>query len=108
VRTARICVAVFGVIAWALAMGAEGVYELVQQASAFGSAGIFVVVSFGLFTNWGGERSALAALVTGVVVWVVGAYVLDLPFAYLAALGLATAAYVLGGLTERTGWGSGT
>jgi Na+/proline symporter len=108
VRTARVCVAVFGVLAWAMAISAEGVYELVQHASAFGSAGIFVVVSFGLFTSWGGERSALAALVTGVTVWVVGAYVLDLPFAYLAALGLAAAAYVVVGLGERTGWGAGT
>jgi Na+/proline symporter len=95
VRTARVCVAVFGVLAYVMALHAEGVYALVEQASAFGSAGIFVVVVFGLFTSWGGEKSALAALLTGVGVWVVGGYVLELPFAYLAALAGSAAAYVL-------------
>lgn len=95
VRTARACVAVFGVVAYVLALQAEGVYALVEQASAFGSAGIFVVVTFGLFTRRGGPRSAHAALLTGVVVWVVGSYGLDLPFAYLAALAAAAGAYIV-------------
>jgi Na+/proline symporter len=98
VRIARLCVAAFGVIAYVLALHAEGVYALVEQASAFGSAGIFVVVSFGLFTSVGGARSAYAALVAGVVVWVVGSYVFALPFAYLAALATATIAYVVAAL----------
>jgi Na+/proline symporter len=95
VRIARVSVACFGVLAYVLALHAEGVYALVEQASAFGSAGIFVVVTFGLFSRRGGSRSAYAALLTGVVVWVVGEYVLHLPFAYLAALGASVAAYVL-------------
>jgi SSS family transporter len=95
VRTARACVAAFGVVAYVLALQAEGVYALVEQASAFGSAGIFVVVTFGLFTRRGGPRSAHAALLTGVVVWVVGSYGLDLPFAYLAALVAAAGAYIV-------------
>lgn len=100
VRTARVCVAVFGVVAYALALSAEGVYALVEQASAFGSAGIFVVVSFGLFSRRGGPRAAIAALLAGVVIWVGGSYVLGLPYAYLAALAGATLAYVGTSLTE--------
>ncbi|MGH7504349.1 MAG: sodium:solute symporter family transporter, partial [Longimicrobiales bacterium] len=95
VRAARIGVAVFGVLAYVMALYAEGVYALVEQASAFGSAGIFVIVVFGLFTRWGGAASAFAALAAGVTVWVVGSYVLVLPFAYLAALATAVGAYVL-------------
>ena len=100
VRAARIGVAVFGVLAYVMALHAEGVYALVEQASAFGSAGIVVIVTFGLFTRLGGTWSALAALVTGVAVWVVGSYVLDLPFAYLAALGGAIIAYLAVALVE--------
>jgi len=58
---------VFGVIAYLLAHGAEGVFALVEQASAFGSAGTLVTVCFGLFTNWGGSRAAIATLLMGVV-----------------------------------------
>ena len=52
---ARIGVVVFGIAAYALALGAEGIYELVATASAFGSAGIFVVGLFGLFSRFGGR-----------------------------------------------------
>ena len=69
---------VCGVIAYILALYAESVYQLVKDASAFGSAGIFVAVVFGLFTNLGGARSAVAALITGVAVWLWGAYVANL------------------------------
>jgi Na+/proline symporter len=72
VRSARIGVAVFGVVAYGMALYAEGVYALVEQASAFGSAGIVVIVTFGLFTRFGGPASALASLLAGVGVWVVG------------------------------------
>jgi Na+/proline symporter len=77
-----------------MAMYAEGVYSLVEQASAFGSAGIFVVVVFGLFSKRGHSASAIAALLTGVIVWIVGSYILELPWAYLAALGSSLVAYV--------------
>lgn len=39
VRTARIGVVVAGLVAYALAFGSEGVYRLVEEASAFGGAG---------------------------------------------------------------------
>lgn len=103
VRVARIGVMTFGVFAYIMALYAEGVYALVEQASAFGSAGIFVIVTFGLFTRLGGTRSALSALVAGVVIWVLGSYVLDLPWAYLAALSGSIGAYLLASLVERTG-----
>lgn len=101
VRVARIGVAVFGVFAYFVALSAEGVYALVEEASAFGSAGIFTVLVFGLFTKVGGERSAYAALVAGIVVWVVGAYIVGLPHPYLSSLGAALAAYLGTALVER-------
>jgi len=98
VRLARACVAAFGVVAYVMAVRAERVYELVEQASAFGSAGIVTVVAFGLFTRLGGTASAVASLLGGVTTWVAGAYVWDLPYPYLTSLAVATGAYLLGAL----------
>jgi Na+/proline symporter len=94
IRTARIGVAVFGVVAYAIALYAGGIYELVATASAFGSAGIFVVGMFGLFSRIGGAPSAYAALVTGLVVWAAGEYWRGWPTPYIVALAAALVAYV--------------
>ena len=64
----------------------SGIYELVATASAFGSAGIFVVGLFGLFSRVGGAPSAYAALVAGVVVWAAGEYWLEWSTPYVVAL----------------------
>ncbi len=72
----------------------SGIYELVATASAFGSAGIFVVGLFGLFSRVGGAASAYAALVAGVVVWAAGEYWLEWSTPYVAAVAAALAAYL--------------
>jgi hypothetical protein len=71
------------------------VFELVEQASAFCSAGTFVTLTLGLFTRWGGPRTALATLLAGA-----GAYLaalaagVETPF--LLSLGAALATYAAG------------
>ena len=95
VWTARAGVIVFGLAAYLIALGSEGILELVETASAFGSSGIFVVGLFGLFSRLGGALSAYAALVVGIVVWAVGDLVLGLAAPYLLSLGSAFAAYVV-------------
>jgi Na+/proline symporter len=67
VRIARIGVLSFGAAAYVLALRAEGVFALVEQASAFGSAGALVCVCFALFTSLGGPRTEAATLVAGTV-----------------------------------------
>ena len=101
VRVARWGVALFGVLAYVLALYAEGVYALVEEASAFGSAGIFVAIVLGLFTRWGGAASAAASLLVGVAAWIAGAYVLDLPYPYVTSLAAAFAAYAATSVVER-------
>ena len=110
VRLARIAVAVFGVVAWVMATRADAVYELVEMASAFGSAGIVVVVIAGLFTRFGGSGAATAALLSGVTTWVLGAYVLDVAYPFLGSIVAAAGSYGLVGilssaapLSRRTG-----
>jgi Na+/proline symporter len=95
IRAARIGVAVFGVVAYFIALYGGGINELVATASALGSAGIFVVGMFGLFSRVGGAASAYAALVAGMLVWAAGEYWLDWSTPYIAALAASLAAYLL-------------
>jgi Na+/proline symporter len=101
VRAARTWVAVFGLLAYVLALHAEGVYALVEEASAFGSAGVFVVALLGLFTRIGGRASAFAALATGVAAWILGAHAFQLPYPYLTSLGAALIAYLVPAWWQR-------
>lgn len=100
VRLARIGVIVFGVVAYALALSYEGIYELVYDASAFGGAGIFIIVCFGLFTRCGGVKSAYAALGVGAAVWFYGNYIADLPYTYISSIVFSLGAYLLVALME--------
>jgi Na+/proline symporter len=104
--TNRVGVFVMGCVAYVLALHAEGVYNLVLDASSFGSAGLFVAAIFGLFTRFGGARSAIAALCTGAVIWIVGNYIIDLELSYLIALAGSFGAYALVAFGEKL-FGSG-
>jgi Na+/proline symporter len=79
----------------------SGISDLVETASAFASAGIFVALAFGLFTSFGGAASASAAIGAGALVWATGKFVLDVPTPYLAGLLAAVAAYIAVALIER-------
>lgn len=92
-RVARAGVAGFGLVATALALAGDSVASLVHEASALGSAGILVVVGFGLFSRFGGRASAHAALLTGVASYV-GAVSVGFEYAYLLSLGASLAAYL--------------
>jgi Na+/proline symporter len=102
VRVARAAVACFGIIAFLLARHAEGVFALVERASAFGSAGSLVVVSFGLFTSLGGPRTAMATLIAGLATYV-GGLVLAIPYPFLVSLVSSLAVYAAGSLVESPG-----
>ncbi len=95
VRLSRIAVAVAGVVAYLLALSAEGVYALVEESSAFGSAGIVTVLVLGLFTRLGGPRAAMASMLGGVVTWVLGAHWVAMPYPFLSSLAVALAAYLV-------------
>ncbi len=61
-----------GIIAYAIAASGETIKGLVEIASSFGSAGIVVALLIGLHSRHGGERAALAALVTGAMMSFLG------------------------------------
>lgn len=99
VRIARAGVVSFGVIAYVLALRAEGVFHLVEQASAFGSAGTLVAVVFGLFTRFGGARTAMATILAGMVSYL-GGVIFESPYPFLLSLAASLATYLLGAALE--------
>lgn len=100
-RVSRVGVVIGGLVAYGLARGSDSVFGLVEEASAFGSSGIFIVVTFGLFTRFGGPFAALAALLCGAGVWCGGYYSGVLPYPYVTSLAAAMVAYFVVGLAER-------
>jgi Na+/proline symporter len=93
-RVARGAVVLFGVAAYVLARDAEGIHGLIEAASAFASAGVLVVATFGLFTHFGGARSATASLVVGALVWTIAERGALIEAPYLGSLAAAAIAYV--------------
>lgn len=96
----RMGVVFMGVLAYLLALHAEGIYALVKDASSFGSAGIFIVLMFGLFTRFGGIFSAITALIIGSGVWLVAHYFLNFKWGYTLSLSLAGVVYLLSATIE--------
>ncbi len=91
----RLTVVVLSFVAFALAISSERIKDLVEIASAFGSAGVLVAALFGIFTRIGGPSSAWSSVVVGVSVWGAGRFLLDWTAPYITALICSTAAYLL-------------
>lgn len=92
-RLARGGVLLSGAIAYVIALSADGVYLLVEEASSFGSGGLFAIFLLGLYGTVGHTPSAIAALATGVVVSIAGNHVVDFPAPFLTSVIAAFAAY---------------
>lgn len=98
---ARAGVVVFGAVATIIALVSQGTYALVEQASAFGSSGVFVVIVFALFGRIGGRFAAALALAAGALVWGLGDMWGGLDYPYLSSLLAALLVYLFGALLER-------
>jgi SSS family transporter len=98
---ARFFVLIFGLIAWIIATNAEGVYNLVVDAAAFGTSGIFTIVVFGLFTKLGNKYAAGVTMFVAMGVWLSATYLFELSWAYLLSLFCAVFAYLATSLFEK-------
>lgn len=98
---ARLMVVASGGFALIVALGADGIYGLVEMASGFGTAGVLVTTLAGLFLPFGGPKAAAAGLLVGAVSTPLAEYGFDLPAPFLTAIGFAAAAYVIVALVER-------
>lgn len=89
VKISRLTVAVFGLIAYGLAISADSVLGLVEEASAFGSAGIFTCCLLGLSQHRGGKFTAATSMIVGICSYGFFAYGLQSDYAYVLSLSLA-------------------
>ena len=71
----RMTVMGLSIVAYLLSVTSQRIHDLVETASAFGSAGVFVTALFALFTRFGGPASAYASVAAGMLVWAGGKYV---------------------------------
>lgn len=94
VRLARICVVAFGVMAYLFAIREGTIHDKVEEASAFGSAGILIVGVFALFSGFGGKWAAGAALIMGSAAWLIANFGFALPYPYIVALFASLAVYL--------------
>lgn len=100
VRLARAGVLTFGVLAYVQAVRAEGVFQLVEEASAFGSGGVLVTVCFALFTKVGGPVAATFTLLGGLTSYLL-ASAIGFAYPFLLSLAVSLAAYILIAPIER-------
>lgn len=94
----RSTVMVLSVVAFLISLTSDTIKELVETASAFGSAGVFVATLFALFSRFGGPASAYVSITSGMLVWAVAKYGFHAPTPYLLGLLTALAGYVGAGL----------
>lgn len=62
----RLTVMLLSIVAYFLSVTSQHIHDLVETASAFGSAGVFVTALFALFTGFGGAASAYASVGAGI------------------------------------------
>lgn len=100
--TARLLVIVAAAISYTIAVTSSGIYELVEMASSFGTAGLLVVTLLGLWTKWGGVWAANIGLVSGGISFHVFKHFLQQDAPFLSAITIAFLGYLIGIVLEKT------
>jgi uncharacterized sodium:solute symporter family permease YidK len=90
----------FGVIAYILAIFAEGVYTLVEEASAFGSAGLVVCIVFAARSDFGTKYSAISSLLGGISSYILFAYILQIDYPFVGSLMVSLCLFVVFGFLK--------
>lgn len=96
VIVARIVVVLAGAVAYGMAARGGGIYELLETASSFGTAGILVITLAGLYTGFGGSLSATLALAAGLALTPLGNHVFEWQAPFLSSVLGAMVGFVLG------------
>jgi len=100
-RIARLSVVAAGFVAYGIARFGGSIYDLVENASSFGSAGIVVITAFALRGRLGGSIAAISALAAGVLAKP-AAERIGLEAPYLTALAVAVLSYLAAAAIERS------
>lgn len=88
-RSARAVVLAAGVLAFVLALYSSGVYDLVEAASSFGTAGVLVITLAAMYGKRASGRAALAALFAGLVATPVLAHLIEFRAPFLGSIAVS-------------------
>jgi Na+/proline symporter len=91
----RIVVLIAGVIVYILARHSEGIYDLLETASSFGTSGILVITLFGLWTGLGDQLTAFITVLAGLIFTPFAEYVLELRTPFIASIGFSVIIFIL-------------
>ncbi|MGQ9842105.1 MAG: sodium:solute symporter family protein [Spirochaetota bacterium] len=89
----RIAVFLLGITSYILALYAEGIYSLVKEASAFGSAGVFVIYIIGMYSKKTSVPAAIVTLITGACSYFVGKFFIHFEYSFLLSILVAVLSY---------------
>lgn len=96
----RSLVLLAGLVCYLMAVRSTSIYDLLETASSFGTAGILVITLGGLWLQRGGTYTALATLIAGAVCTPVAEYVLKLPAPFVASIAASAVVYAVGSVLE--------
>jgi solute:Na+ symporter, SSS family len=96
--SARFFIVFSSLVSVAVAFSSESIYQLVESASSFGTAGVLVITVCGLHFKWGGILSAYLALFAGLITMPVAQHVLKLEAPFVTTILVSLILYILGGL----------
>ncbi len=100
-RNTKIIIIMISLVSYLLARQAEGIFDLLEMASSFGTAGILVITLFGLWTSWGNQLTALLTLLTGLVTTPIAQYMLQLESPFLFSIGCSFSVFVVFSALKR-------
>ena len=97
-----------GLFAYVVALHATTIYDLVETASTFGTAGILVTTIGALFVRRGGQRVAVIAIIVGLVTTPFAEYVLRWPAPFLTSVAASSLTFAVGVLLSTRTVGPST
>lgn len=107
-RVGRALVVAAGLFAYVVALHATTIYDLVETASTFGTAGILVTTIGALFVRRGGQRVAVIAIIVGLVTTPFAEYVLRWPAPFLTSVAASSLTFAVGVLLSTRTVGPST
>lgn len=91
----RAVVLVAGVTVYILARHSEGIYDLLETASSFGTSGILVITLFGLWSKKGDQLTAFVTVIAGLFFTPLAEYYLELRTPFIASIIFSFVVFVL-------------
>lgn len=96
IQLARVVIVLSGIVAFGIAMTSDSIYDLVETASSFGTAGVLVITLAALVTKKSSPWAAGFALTAGIVTTPLAEYSWQVDAPFLTSIIASTIAFALG------------